>query len=427
MTVLNFDILTYVLKHLSSQEALRLSTVCRAAHSFVVCQVLSRGIVLETIRQILFFPQFIWADPITRLPFFWKLTLKVHNVTHTADYLDMLAIKNPRMLMPLDCFASFLTQVLTRFPYLRALEIPLSGFFFVRYPILRHALIAYGHLVELTLHDITDNVLHMIKDMRSDLRVLSLWQSLDRPPNPGPPFFSFLTTHPHLEKLAFFAKRDDAVLWELTTPFQWHSVRELQIRGQASLDTLVAACPNLRILRADEIGPWKNSSPSTQWIGLDHLNGDCTDLCNWKIKCPVRWLELSDPIRGNLTSLRAGYVDHTADMADLVRWTKPMILTFTTCHNTPEYFWERLARVARRIKLLELIVYNDLENEEGSEEESEEEFEEGYEEDERHDEDDMTEDEIHEKYEVLSGWPFDVRYGEWCVSLIRKWVVSLSL
>lgn len=350
------DVLLFTLKYLSSKEALRISTVCKDIHVVVIHMVLSRGIRLGYPQQLFRFPYFITADSSTRIPFLRGLYMHSRAIPHWSQLL--MTTTDQSALAPPNNFAFFLTQILIRSTCLRSLSLNASEFLLMRHPSLREALIQYRGLVELSLTDVTEDVLRVVRAMRSNIRVLSLSHPISRGIRlPGT--LQYIATHAHLEKLRFTATSGDRSVWNFSTTIQWPAVRELRVYGIVSLDLLVAAFPNVRSLHVDEIGI-DHPVPSAQWSNLDFLHGQLLLLQSWQIQCPVRRLDLclDEWVFDCFTPIN--YTDTAAQLVSLMERTTPMILSFDVGYNAPLEFWETVAPAMHSVKLLELSVWFDV-------------------------------------------------------------------
>lgn len=355
MPTLNVDILDSIFTYLTVHEALGSSTLCKAVHAIVIRKVLSRGVVLSTLEQIDRFPRFIFADSSNRLPFLHELTMKVTDVPGGVH--DILTTDDEQLLLPFQNFADFLTTVLTHSRHLRALSLTLSGFFFAQYPNLRNALVMYGDLTDLTLHDLNEEALQVVKNMMaSNLRVLSLCYPIDDSICLSAPLLSYIAAHQQLRKLLLSTGSDAHLAWNLGTLSQpLYAVQELEVRGPASLGMLAAVFPNVRSLRTSLLQT-PDMPSQNQWQSLDYLCGDCAEFCVWQIRCSVLWLELSEVIRGDLNSRRADDLFPAANMTDVIQWTQPLVLTFSARYDAGQDLWTNLALVVRQVKLLELTI-----------------------------------------------------------------------
>lgn len=413
MSTLNFDILISVVTHLSSKDALYVSSASKATRAYVVCKILSRGVVLTTCEQMTKFPEFIMADSPNRLPHLRELRAEVY---YSIQHLS--CVQNEQQSLPLHNFASFLTHLLTHTRHLRVLSLFLSGYFLSQHSDLRDALVQYDGLNELTLYDTNEDALNTVNFMRSPLQVLSIWRddmNLFGMPQLGS-FLQYITSHRHLQKIQFYS-RDNGLAWDFDDPSQWHGVRDLKISGTAApLGTLVAAFPNLRSLRISEVDASANDSPSSaQWTCLDYLRGDCAHLCQWHIQCPIRWLDLPmtnnssyNIISSNLRSNGAYRFPSAANFINLLEWTKPVILTFTASYDTGTVLWENLVPVISQVKLLELTIWfgSLVKDEDDSDEE-----------------DGVVE--THETIETIE--EDDIDDDQWLCTLVPQWIVSLRL
>lgn len=354
MQQLTFDILISVLAYIPSNQALRISTVCKEFHSIVIDEVFSRGIVLETLHGMQHFPQFIAADLNTRVPLLRALSVKP---VDTGSIHTLIRIDEQSILLPLHNITSFLAQILTQYSHLRVLTLRSSSFLLEQYPAFRDALINNGGIVELYLSDVTEDVLRVISAMRSNLRVLSLYRYDGIPTGP---FLPYITAHKQLEVLKFNARQGDLAVWSLEIPFQWPALRQLDITGTVPLHTLVAAFPNVRFLHA--LLPSANSPvPCPQWSKLDFLHGVWAQLHDWQISCPVRWLHLLDSLQDNLCGVPDDwYLGVMTEFMTLLERTTPMILSFDIGHHVRENFWRKLAPTLQPVKLLQVTIFFEI-------------------------------------------------------------------
>lgn len=364
LATLNFDILTCVLPHLSLKQALQISTACKAFRDIAVRNVLSRGVLLTTIRQLYLFPRFILAHHPSRIPYLHELRVKDVPFTDTGFYPRMPT--DEEIDLAFDVFARVLFHLLARQHYLRTISLAYSSLFFQRFPPLRAAFVRYDGLVELELDGVTEDVLRVVKHLRSNLRSLSL-SSVRSFGNEGKdfgPFLPCIVTYQQLEKLSLTCLPNDTLPWDFEASFQWPTVRELQVSGAAPLDTLVAAFPNVRsvhisglkMLVVDE--GFELVSCPVQWSGLDHLHGSSMDeLCSWGIQCPVRHLEWTMPLPSDTDNADSDYVDAARWCLYLMIKTNPMIVSgLTSFHDTRQSFWAAIEPAFQDVKLLETSV-----------------------------------------------------------------------
>lgn len=374
MTNLNFDILPFVIAHLASHDALRMSTLCKAIHNIAVRRAITAGVIIKGLRRASKFVHFMLADRVNRVSLLRSLTLegdtqefynlygwKVHE--HDAVVTELL----------LDHFADFLQNTLTQYHYLQYLSLPYSFYFLERNPHLRESLISYDGLIELTLHNVTREVLQVVKVMHSTLYALSLFEhthSFESRYSSSPfPALACLTTHQQLRKLVLSTDLARPSSWNSGGRVRWDAIQELEIQqGRADLSLLMDLFPCLRSLRIDCLyceSPNSTVPPAAYWTSLDYLCGDYENLCSCPVQCTVRWLELSSAVQKNPSSCwvsRRSPPDVT--IADLMKSTRPMILTLVASCNASQGFWEDLVSAAQHIKLLELTVRFELSKDE---------------------------------------------------------------
>lgn len=358
MQVLNFDIIYLIIKHLDSYDALALSTICKAIHSIIVRHVLSSEVILGTPKEVSKFPDFLFADAPKRLPLLRSLSVTVDAFAMDDYYVNVYSVfdlDDEESLQPFRDFASFLTQVLTQSRHLKALCLDLSGYFFEQYPELRAAFIKYDGLTELKLYDVTEEVIPVVKDMHSSLRAITLQYPLESEAVDFPSFLSCMTTHRRLQQVRLGEVERQSFQLDDEAHITWPEVRTLQICGMVTLDPLVKAFPNVRSVEVE----WLvfDSSPDIspfQWTSLEYLNGKCEDIHQWTLRCPVRWLDITDAFQRNDCS--SATPDGGSYLSNVLDRTQPMILTISARQDIGPGFWEILASRDSQIKLLELTV-----------------------------------------------------------------------
>lgn len=347
MSSLNLDVLALVIKGLSTYDALSISTSCKYIHALVLRQTLST-VNLQTFNEFDKFPDFVLADPHKRIPLMRRIAI---------DTIKVFFMPPPS----LQKFASFLTTILTRSSHLRAIDLSYAEFLFRNFPDLEVAFIRNESLVELSLSSSSAYILHVLKDMRSSLRVISLDFML---PKDHSTDFSWLVNHDRLEKLSLFVGEGE---WHGGST-QWPSVLSLEIGGCVPMAPFVSAFPNVRLLCTHWWGTFDSYSPNrrdplaVEWPYLDHVIEPPQEFFRtWQIRCPVRWLEFSPrPVRDishvHACNPRKRARKHSG-MFEAIRQAQPKILTLSAYYMESN-FWEEFSSASRDVKLLELTIHH---------------------------------------------------------------------
>lgn len=352
MPLLNFDILSLIVDELSTQEALLISTTSKAVHGIILHHVLS-SVTINTSKAISKFPHFILVDPSSRIPLLRSLdvTIPFHidGLDSILDIFTMFDIEDEcEGFAPIRAFASFLTHLFSQSHNLRMLKLNLAGYFFVKYPQLQEAFINMDCLVELSLHDVTGPMLHVIKDMRSQLRFLMLlYPCPNQTVGQFPSYFANMIPQQRLERLIFCVESEMSATFPHGMETQWPTVHSLTVEGDSPMTPFVSAFPSVRSLQVNLSNSLiRDKSP--HWTSLDYLAGGDADFQTWYICCPVKWLELH-------TVLTA--TDGYEDTIDVIQRTSPMILSLHMLSNLRSMkFWKTLGRAAKHVKLLEVSV-----------------------------------------------------------------------
>lgn len=236
MPPLNFDLLTHVLIHLSTDETSCFLTICKALYPIVVRKLLtSVTFCPESGRKD--YIDLVLADPSNRIPLIRTMTIHVR----TCRFLL-------RGRARMDKFVSLMIEVLKQSRSIQTISLSVPPNFFIRYPHVKDALVCNETLVDLTLCSAAIKLLSVLKDMRSNLRVLSL-ESMRMEDCPRD--FSWLPTRCALQELRI-SYPTSWPQWSMDKGLQFPSVRCLYVDGPLPIRCLINVFPNIRSLTLNQ-------------------------------------------------------------------------------------------------------------------------------------------------------------------------------
>lgn len=242
-------------------------------------------------------------------------------------------------------------EVLKQSRSIQTISLSVPPNFFIRYPHVKDAFICNETLVDLTLSNAAIQLLPILKNMRSNLRVLSLesMRMEDRPRD-----FSWFPSHCALQEFSI-SYPTSWPQWPTDEGRQFLSVRSLYVNGPLPLWCLKNVFPNIRSLTLNQCWTWESAGhPTVNWSQLDYLSFTVPESlsCEWEVRCPVRHMSLT-----NVVGLR---------FSDIIKNTKgahPFILSIQLRGPTVPEDWDALRGIVQHVQLLELtLVYEECPN-----------------------------------------------------------------
>ncbi|PCH39625.1 hypothetical protein WOLCODRAFT_146992 [Wolfiporia cocos MD-104 SS10] len=338
---LNHDVLYEVLAQTDYQSAMRLSMVSRDTHELGIRHALTRVTLSRSQKQVSAFCKFVLADPANRLPNLRELTIesgafgvarhiefqRKGDFSAAADLADLLEHADQLRRLSLACFEDLI----------------------VTEPRIGAALCALPNLVDLGLHQCGQSSMSIFPLLRSQPRKIAFTSLFNRR---LPTFFHRLQGLKQLETLELShldlsdGSQPHAEIHEIPS---LPTIRSLSLRGcTARMSLFVHAMPHLRSLSiADVFTKVEDHADYTKrgcWAGLTCLRGNVSDFRYWKVRCPVRWLQL------DLTAY------HYHDALDVIQRTSPVALSLPVETRADAPFWTGVRTAAPRLRYLEVCL-----------------------------------------------------------------------
>ncbi|KZT08453.1 uncharacterized protein LAESUDRAFT_68367 [Laetiporus sulphureus 93-53] len=335
LATLNADVLTEIVSLLSTKEAFRLSLTNKQVNT-VAMQRVYRIIDLKWPRHVKQMCRVLLQEPAKRLVFVRELrissiALEGANNATVARIVELLS--HP--------FSAHI-QRLTLGCIERLLE---------EHPSCADAVAALPALTQLELGDAYESSLAMIERLTSKPRRLAL--QFDLPFLEGdsiPTLFSEASGTPTEISESSTTSHEMTMHHPLPDPrLQWFSLHHLFLKKcNLPMSVFVLAFPNVKRICLRQVTsslPSKNNGVC--WPRLDCLDmGDVTYRHPWKVTCPVRHLVLGIS--------RA--VGSPKSALSLVKMTMPIVLELETSLKLSTRFWDKLARVGKRLRYLIIVL-----------------------------------------------------------------------
>lgn len=354
MPSLTLDILTtLVIDHLSVDDAIHFSTICKALYPIVIRKTLKSTTPHRKSRaRMNGYMDFVLANPSRRIPLIRKFDM--HTLAFASeDWGHMMGIRRggsnlpvPDMPALLDKLALLLTQVLSH-RSIHTISVDFHAKLFTRHPQLKAAFIRSETILDLALSGSAISLLPMLKDMRSNPRVLSLrleWLiGMELRNQERPRDFSWMPTHWTLQEFRISCQGYESFPPWIDGDVQFPSVKSLYITGAFQILPFVHAFPNVRSLTVT-----MGQDVPVMWSHLDYLS---LHYCRWTVQYPIRRLVVEGPCFTEFSD------DHV--IFENMRRAHPFTLDlqiWPLCDSNTD--WRIFSDVTQHVRLLELHLAN---------------------------------------------------------------------